>query len=294
MTDPNRFAVATVLYQPPAVVLERMARLSAAGYPVYVFDNSPEDALASAFREQTGFRYFTVGKNVGLGYALSAVFSQAYYDGHAAVLFFDQDTGFENATLDFIAEVWRSSLNSAENYSAISFSADAPRAASFSSDPRCIHPARFIINSGTLFFLDRVKHMGWIDTRYFVDLVDYDFCLRSAIAGYSVGKVYCTPGFDHVTEQADVEYRVFGRFRRLRVYGAKRIWTSLLGYAGLLMLALANRQMGYFVALTRSASIYCYGQIMARAARILLHPANAQSPSNPPDDQPKKPSCEHT
>lgn len=280
MTHTIRFAIATVLYKPSPTVLERMSWLKAVGYSVYVFDNSPDEVLCGSFRGQGGFRYLTTGKNVGLGYALSAVFAQAYYEGHAAVLFFDQDTGFEDGTLSFIEECWRLTPDLADKFSAISFSASAPRSDSESTGSRRVCETRFIINSGTLFFLDRVKRMGWVDTRYFVDLVDYDFCLRSAIAGYTVGIVYNTPGFDHVTEQADVEYRVFGRSMRLRAYGMRRVWTSIQGYAGLLMLALARWQLGYFFALTRSASIYCCGQIMARVARILRLPVNARSASS--------------
>ena len=280
MTQISSFAIATVLYRPSPLVLERMSWLNAVGYSVYVFDNSPDEALCSFFRSHGGFRYLTTGKNVGLGYALSAVFAQAYYEGHASVLFFDQDTGFEDVTLRFIEDCWRLTPELTDKFSAISFRASAPRSDSESVGSRRVCETRFIINSGTFFFLDRVKRIGWFDTRYFVDLVDYDFCLRSAIAGYTLGIVYNTPGFDHVTEQADVEYRAFNRSIRLRAYGIRRVWTSIQGYVRLLMLALARWQLGYFVALTRSASIYCCGQIMARVASLIWLPVNARSPSS--------------
>ena len=38
---------------------------------------------------------------------------------------------------------------------------------------------KLLRNSGIIFLLDHLKHINWFDTSFFVDGVDYDFCLRA-------------------------------------------------------------------------------------------------------------------
>jgi rhamnosyltransferase len=259
----RKIAVGFVIYGPEENFLTRVQEVVAQGFDVYIFDNSPWKSEVRDFSLTVqNTKYFTVGKNVGLGYGMTAICAQAYYAGNAVLLFFDQDTIFSHQTLDFIEIYYLNNLSSTSAYSAVVFNSKGNED---TAKLDCFRETDMVINSGSLFFLNNLKQLGWHNEKYFVDCVDYEFCLKSQKAGLRIGEYICTPGFDHSTEQADRKYKILGKQYSLRAYPWFRISDTLKASAKLVATAIFSGKFKFATKLCRLTSIYITVQLVVRA-----------------------------
>lgn len=255
-------AIGIVTYGPSETLAARLRVVVEQGFVVYLFDNSPELGLIRKFCQgfsHDAIKYITCGKNVGLGLSISAICAQAYYDSHPALVFFDQDTVFDASTLNFIEDFLINKPELAIDYSAVVFKANGSV---------LFKDVIFAISSGSLFFLENLKKINWHNETYFVDCVDYEFCLRSANNKFKIGEYSGTPGFDHQTEQADLKYKVFGKERLLRAYSMKRIVDATQAYGRLLFSSITSLNFIYFKATLRSIAGYYFWQSLVRILNI--------------------------
>ncbi|MDE1348417.1 hypothetical protein [Vibrio aestuarianus] len=239
----NPIAIGFIIYNPTVHFIARINLLVGLGFKVYVFDNSPSlDATRNQLLEITGVEYSTFGKNVGLGIGITAVCSQAYYDGYSALMFFDQDTGFSAETLSFVNGFYKLQHKKLSGYSMVNFNSKyiVESIDSANYDNYDFVDVELAINSGSLYILNAVKDIGWHDLSYFVDGVDYKFCLDSAKKRYKIASCRHTPGFDHVTEQDDLVYRFFHKKFLARKYNAKRVRDGILSNFRLISDSLIN------------------------------------------------------
>jgi len=151
---------------------------------------------------------------------MSSICAQAYHDNYSSLVFFDQDSVFDENTLNFIERFYLNHSELEISHSVIIFSAKDNEE---NQEGCCFRDVLLAINSGSLFYLKNLKLLNWHSEKYFVDCVDYDFCLRSKRAGFKIGEYSCAPNFDHSTEQADKIYRLLGRNYSMRVYPLSRI-----------------------------------------------------------------------
>lgn len=258
-------AIGFVVYHAPETLRTRLALCRAAGFRTYVFDNSP-DRPYRAIAESNGAVYLTEGRNAGLGVGIGAICRAAYGDAHETVLFFDQDTGFDATTLEFVQRFQSTRPDAAAAYAVIGF--NATRLGEQGRDPFSVDDVLLTISSGSLFYLDNARRLGWHNPTYFVDAVDYEFCLRSSLEGFRIGQVRSTPGFDHATEQADETRAVFGRPVRLRRYPASRIKDSVRAGLRVAGTAFVHRNWPYFAALSRLLAGYLFWAIVAHLAPL--------------------------
>ena len=259
----RNIAIGIVTYNPGGNLIPRLSLALESGFVPFIFDNSPENKIIRNFcANGQNCRYSTCGKNVGLGVGISAVCAQAYYDSFPALIFFDQDTVFNRDTLDFIEDFFVNNAGIASAYSAIVFnSKDYSKCAGRDFAFKDVLLAR---SSGCLFFLESLKKLNWHNETYFVDCVDYEFCLKSHNHNFKIGECSTAPGFDHESEQPDVKYRVFGKERLLRRYSAKRIIDSMSAGAKLLIKSVVTGNIVFSAAIIRSLAIYLYGQFAVR------------------------------
>jgi rhamnosyltransferase len=264
---PPRFALGFVTYNAGPSLVRRLELASAAGYAVYLFDNSPErDLLRDTCRRLTGARYFTCGMNAGLGVGIASICANAYYDGSVALIFFDQDTVFDLTTLDFVGGFLAVHPRAGITHSSIVFNAKRSGAAII-DDPFGFHDVLLSISSGSLFYLENLRRIGWHNPTYFVDYVDYEFCLNSNNHGLLVGECQTTPGFDHEMEQADHTASLLGHRRRLRRYPWSRIRDSLIASTRLIVSSILTRNGRFTYAITRSLVGYIWWQFLVRLIR---------------------------
>lgn len=257
-------AIGLVIYQPGPRLLSRLQLALESGFAVYVFDNSPQKRDVREFcRNRANCTYVTCGKNLGLGIGISAVCAQAYYDSHSALLFFDQDTVFRESTLVFIENFYKQNSDLASSYSAIVFNA-AKLDSARNKGEAMVKDVLMAISSGSLFFLDNLRKLNWHNERYFVDCVDYEFCLNSSNNNLKIGECSITPGFDHRSEQPDERYLIFGKERLIRKYSGRRILDTLSASARLIITSITTGNRRFLVGMVRSVSIYVTFQVLVR------------------------------
>lgn len=266
----RKIAIGVVTYHPNINLTIRLKSAIEFGFLVYIFDNSPDDELIRQFcrgLSNDSVRYITCGKNVGLGFGISSVCAQAYYDSYPALIFFDQDTVFDSSTLDFIEEFYNLNSSMSSGYSAVWFNskkfADAGDGNQF-----IFKDVLMAINSGSLYFLENLKKINWMNERYFVDCVDYEFCLNSSNNKLKIGECSNTPGFDHEAGQGDVKYYIFGKERKLRKYSAKRVLDTIRASTKLMVTSIYTGNNEFTAAMTRFLVAYIFWQFMSRVLRV--------------------------
>ncbi len=253
------YAVGLVIYHPEENLFKRIDQIIELGFGVYIFDNSPfDEKYTKAIRGNHNITYLTAGKNVGLGYSLSTLCATAYAHDYQKLLFLDQDTGISHSTLEFIARI--SATFSAEiqlRYAVIVFSGTpAPE--------KSVTEVRLAISSGSLFNLTVLRQIGWHNDNYFVDCVDYEFCVRARRCGFKIGNIKNTPDFDHVTEQPDKAINILGKQLLVRRYSATRIKDAIGAYLKMIIGGLLKNKPIDTYTLLRSMSLYIFGQLASR------------------------------
>ncbi|MDO8772759.1 MAG: glycosyltransferase [Burkholderiaceae bacterium] len=262
MKTQRKIVVGFIVYKPENGFIERLKRTIGEGFYVYVFDNSPSESSVRDFcLEESEIKYLTLDKNVGLGLGLRSICTQAYYEGNSTLIFFDQDTVYQPETLDFIEKYYLSHLELEAVYSAIIFGADS---SIISSDKGCFQDVDVAINSGSLFFLKNLKRLGWHNEKYFVDGVDYEFCLNSKRSGMKVGTFMCTPGFDHSTEQADEKYKILQKTYVFRAYPLFRIIDVTKSSFKLILSALLSLELKFAAMILKFFSVFMVFQLLSR------------------------------
>lgn len=255
----TEYAIGLVLYHPEERLLKRLDLMIELGFRVYMFDNSPfETSHNYRIQKDKGIVYLTAGKNVGIGYSLSTLCATAYSHGYERLLFLDQDTGISAETLEFIEDFQRCVSHEFTNqYAALVFNGRAGK-------DQTIEEVRFAISSGSLFNLTALKKIGWHNESYFVDCVDYEFCVRARYHGFKIGSVKGAPDFDHISEQPDRPFKIFGKLILVRRYSATRINDALTAYSKLIIGGFFRNKLGDTFALVKSMIIYILIQVVAR------------------------------
>lgn len=260
-------AIGIVVYNAGENLLGRLKMAVEAGHSVYIFDNSPSnDSVKQLAKNQQGIEYFTCGNNVGLGYGISTVCAQAEADNFQALMFFDQDTGFSKETLDFVEQFYSDKKHLVSEYSAFLF--NAKNVGKGATNHGGLRDVLLAINSGSLYFLKNLKKLGWHDHSYFVDGVDYKFCLDSSKNNMKIGECSYTPGFDHVTEQEDSIYSFLGKDYQFRPYSFKRIVDTSVSSVRLITYSLLNGEWRFLKVFVRLFSIYLVTQVYVRVANF--------------------------
>lgn len=263
----RKIAIGTIVYKAKQDTFNRLIMASEAGFDVYIYDNSPDDLNTLEFSHRhPEIKYFTVGKNVGLGYGLSSICSQAKADNIESLLFFDQDTVFSIETLEFIELFYFSRYETMSNYSSMFFNAKNKLGNKARDDG--LLDIDLTINSGSLYFLSNLQVIGWHDVSYFVDGVDYKYCLDSKKAGFKIGECSYTPGFDHVSEQDDKVYRLFNKDYHLRAYPWFRIVDTTKSSLRLVGTSIKHKEWKLCNSILRMLFIYLACQSVVRVVNL--------------------------
>ena len=261
----KKIAVGFVVYNPNENLILRMKNALSSDFELYIFDNSPDDSTVRSFcNNRKNIKYVTCGKNVGLGLGISTVCALAYYDAHTALLFFDQDTVFSRETLLFIEKIYLDNFSLTSNYSAFSFNSRNYCGTEVDGETN-FNNVSLAINSGSLYMLDNLKRLNWHDETYFVDGVDYNFCLNSVNNNLKIGEFSATPGFDHATEQDSSEqYSTFGKLYSLRAYSGNRILDAISASIKLIYKSICTLNVRFAINIARLYFKYLVLQVIVR------------------------------
>jgi rhamnosyltransferase len=173
-----------VTFHPPEALLENVERLTAQVAEVLIVDNTPDDSSRELLRRaQSQYQAGIVrnGKNLGIAAALNLGVRHAISGGYRWVATFDQDStitpGFFQAMLAaYEACPFREQVPlvapvlcvSNEDYAQAKIGAGAPSSTL----------TRTAMSSGSLIKTEIFHQAGFYDEGFFMDYVDYDFCLR--------------------------------------------------------------------------------------------------------------------
>lgn len=266
----KKIALGFITYGPANNFLNRLKKVAEQNFNIYIFDNSPSNPeLRTNCLDFKNINYLTAGKNLGLGFGLSIICAQAFYEENEALLFFDQDTVFNDETIEFIEAYYIKNINLFKDFSAVTFS--APKK-SRDYKEKYFKKVQLTLNSGSLFILKNLEIIGWHNEKFFVDGVDYEFCLNSNIHGFSIGSYINTPGLDHMTEQEDKPYRLFGKTYLWRAYPKFRLIDTIKSSFKLIYTALASRRHNFAKIFIKFLIVYIIIQIAAR----IINPMNSK------------------
>jgi rhamnosyltransferase len=258
------FALAFVIYYPGPSFYKRISFLLAEGYYIYIYDNSTNNIMDNElFINNKNIYYLDDPKNSGLGVGISHLSKKAYKDGFQSLLFFDQDTGFNIETTNFIHKIISENKRFLDDVAVLNFS---------DSKGNCsnqIENTHLVINSGSLYILKNLEIIGWHDTSYFVDGVDYKFCLDASCKNFKIVKISSTPGFDHTSEQDDIDYIIFGKLFRFREYSIIRVKDYLKSSLNLILASLRKKKYKYSYIFLKYLIYYTLVQSYVRISRRL-------------------------
>ena len=227
----NKFAIGFILYKPTNETIDRIIEFSNLGFTIFIYDNDFSSSFENLFND-LNIKYYTKNKNVGLSIALHCLCLNAKLAGFHSLLYFDQDTFFNKKTILFINEYLESLLNTqyvSLNSVVCTTFRDLPlkhktwnNLNAIILNNQTLHSVYFTINSGSMYMLDKFFNYNWFDHSYFVDGVDYAFCINSKKNNYLILEIYNVPGLDHDLEQGNDFIKLFGKTYRGRPYNFKR------------------------------------------------------------------------
>lgn len=261
----KQLVIGIVLYEPTESSISRIKKIALSGYTIILFDNSFIARIDFHYFEN--IIYFHSKVNVGLSGGIDFIAKKAFDLKYYSLLNFDQDTIFTNKTLLFVEDVINKFIVSQKlgsNLISVGFrdfnKTGTKQVLSIQNLSYNISKVDFTINSGSLYLLELYDKFKWFDKKYFVDGLDYSFCLQTNKCGYKIFECYDTPDLNHTTEQDDTYLNIFSFKIRGRKYSFKRNTDFIYSHIKLLIQSIVNLQIRHFIFLLKSLTIYCLTQ----------------------------------
>lgn len=189
-------AAVTVLYQPSMEDLLNLKTYSTQVAKLYIIDNSGRTNRSAIQRllpsnDSAMWQYILLEENKGIAAAMNLGAQLARKDGFAYLLTMDQDTAVPEGTVDVMRGVFQRLLDGGERVGLVA--AHAVAKASFPTDYQLPDSATIFIDfpllvptSGNLICLNAHRKVGGADDDYFIDDVDFEYCLRLQAAHYKI------------------------------------------------------------------------------------------------------------
>jgi rhamnosyltransferase len=150
---------------------------------VCVVDNgsAPESlAVLDSLEGQERLSVIRLAENRGVGHALNLGVRRAHETGYAWLLTMDQDSVVDRSLIRAYVSAVNRDPSLVSLSPAVSEKAEAV-------EPSEVVP--YAITSGNLVRVGLFDRIGSYDEGFFVDCIDFDFCLRLRRAGYSIHRV---------------------------------------------------------------------------------------------------------
>ena len=188
----DKVGVVIVVFHPNALELQNKLKHLGADVIIAVVDNTPVKEISIA---QSNVTYIPLHENTGIANAQNQGIGSLMERGCSHIVFFDQDSDF---TEDFV----RSMVSEYISISAIrpNLFLLGPRVLNKTSGEQycsVVHTEaaadcgfvlkREIISSGSCVSVDRLREVGKMDARLFIDYVDFEHCWRANDKGFVCG-----------------------------------------------------------------------------------------------------------
>lgn len=183
-----------VLYNPDKKVLDNIKTYINLLDNLYVVDNSPiPNDNSKKFRDKK-IKYISNNGNKGIAFALNVGADLALKNGSEWLLTMDQDSSFQNGSLEkmisFLKEINKNTIMSESldlSYDKIGILSALQRTKLNKNDKLSgVSYPLVVMTSGNLVNLKAYKKIKGFKDWFFIDAVDFDFCLNLKKNGYEV------------------------------------------------------------------------------------------------------------
>lgn len=177
-----KFACVVVIYNPDEKVYDNIKTYIDLVDKLYVVDNTVQPNFDLNVFDENKVVYNAFGENKGLATALNWGMDKAIIDGYKWIITMDQDSSFQN---DIVA-IFRKSI---ENMNTQNVAILCPQ---YDTDRLKIEnridnqKVYWSMQSACAFNLDIFKKIGKFEEKYFIDCIDYEYCLRCHKFNYDV------------------------------------------------------------------------------------------------------------
>ncbi|MFC3852758.1 hypothetical protein ACFOSD_07925 [Salinispirillum marinum] len=239
----------SVLYNPDENAIKNIILANNAGLKSVVYLNQVNDQYLNRLPD-LDVVMLGDNKNVGLGLAFYELEEYLAKTGDEHYVYFDQDTITTEETWELILRTY-TEVNARENAGLIFYGKNV----SERSD--------LVVSSGCLFSMAVIRKIGRHDKDYFVEGVDYEFCLRLKINGLFIYNIF-TNSIDHFALQDGKSLKFAGFQMPIRVYGFSRTKDFNISHFKLLRDSLKNKQYYMFYRFLKSSVIFNVREYFSR------------------------------
>lgn len=188
----NRIGVVIIVFHPNARLLESKLKKLGNDVAVVVVDNTPNETINI---EQANITYIPLYDNTGIANAQNVGIGNLLKRGCTHVVFFDQDSDFTEKYVRSIVDEYKRISTVRKNLfllgpTVINKTNGEEYRSVIHSDKKADQgfiEKREIISSGSCVSVDKLNQVGVMDTRLFIDYVDFEHCWRANSKGYVCG-----------------------------------------------------------------------------------------------------------
>jgi rhamnosyltransferase len=178
-----------VTYHPSARMLENLRKILDQVQALVVVDNGSDPEEIKALRsasQSIGFHLIRNEENVGLAEALNQGVRWAKEEGYPWVILFDQDSAITDGFISQMFSAWEL-YPQHERVGSMHPKYVDPETGAESKVRRASDGGPvFSLTSGALMPSWIFDKIGWFASEYFIDCVDFEYCLRIRAAGYLI------------------------------------------------------------------------------------------------------------
>jgi rhamnosyltransferase len=183
MSRETGIAAVVILYNPIEAVLSNLKTYYPYVEKIYVYDNTEGPVKNIDWAQFPKVEFHHDGRNKGIAEVLNQAVKKAREEGYDWLLTMDQDSRF---TQQSIENYWHSFSKFPHKEKVALFGpVFCERDPGWQADGRK-QEVDLLITSGTLLNLSLFNEIGSFDEALFIDLVDFDYCIRAQQAGYRI------------------------------------------------------------------------------------------------------------
>ena len=182
-----KVAAIVILYNPEDVVYDNIMTYASKVDYLYIYDNSsiPNDMIKRNAEDLKNVIYIEDSSNAGLPKAINIVAREAIKKGIKWLITFDQDSQAGKSMIERMIAFANSSICD-DRVGII--------APNITREDDIIFERHYtyfdkVFQSGAMHNLDILEKVGGYDEKLFIDQVDYEYCIRLRLSGYTIVKV---------------------------------------------------------------------------------------------------------
>ena len=190
--DLSNIGVVIIVFHPNLKLLESKLKQLGDDVAIVVVDNTPNETINI---EQANITYIPLYENTGIANAQNVGIGNLLERGCTHVVFFDQDSDFTEKYVRSIVDEYERISTVRKNLfllgpTVINKTNGEEYRSVIHSDKKADQgfiEKREIISSGSCVSVDKLNQVGVMDTRLFIDYVDFEHCWRANSKGYVCG-----------------------------------------------------------------------------------------------------------